>query len=1172
MNLREERNYQMRMEVLQVIGLAEANQKIAEDYLDMEKEERRELLEKVERQNFAILTKEQKVKSVDYVDHLKKRKQDAERERYMRLMFAIGGSTSTYVLSLWGYSAQAKEIFGEAQAAAIQAEVLVWNSHLLNDRSLSLLWNAAKKDPEILREAIEYCYNPINNAQLLLRAIYLNCKKPESNQGGLIKGIFSGKEKDEELKKQVAVFEKNIVDAVSPLFQMKLSREQEEELQTYVNAGNWKKPLPVYVGTLRAKHVYLDYLLHFLAGIAFLALEHTKKAAAFLKITAELDYEAVYKACEEMAEDEWFYNHEELLEMILDIDPSEYILLNVYQDKKPAVVRLVEKYPKAAERALKDLDAEQYGYLLEAMKEGNPSLYKQLHGSNQSGYFEKMANEVVKEYGAGKAEAKAYLLGNNDLESLYPFISDYKKSSGYGWNKGRLVRETKKRDGEAFYRRALVFLGVAGENYALNCLVEQKNVKAIEEMMEVFEVEKVPVDIQLEIAETVHNGYYTEQSQTFFINELVKLYGKKKEEWGDALAIASKESNVIGRFIAIRFMDIYKEDYKEQLLACATDGSKMVKELLEAVYTSCPQWEEHIKEMLLSKKSQEREMAVIVLKKWGASKYQAEFQQALEKEKSKKVKELLAACLGVKSSMEAEGEDSKNNPDSLVQQLHKGGKKRKIQWAYETPFVTVHKMDGKEAGEEYLQAVALCYADMALPGANKQAILLAENLNENEFAIYAAEMFDKWLESGAEAKKKWVLYFASIHGGEVIVPKLVHQINEWPKLARGAIAAEAVKALALNGSQTALLTVDGISRKFKFKQVKSAAGEALEYAASELGISKEELADKIVPDLGFDEEAKRIFDYGERSFSVYLTPALELEVYDDNQKKLKNLPSPGKKDNPELAAASYEQFKLMKKQLKTVLTNQKQRLEMALSAERCWSVDKWQELFVKNPVMHQFAISLIWGIYGKDGLEETFRYMEDGSFNTKDEDEFEMPAEGSIGLVHPIELDEEAKEQWKEQLSDYEVTQAIEQLERTVYEMTEQEKNETVMKHVAGKIMNAMSLSGKLQGMGWYRGSIQDGGCYDTFYREDAHMAVELTFSGTFVGGELEEEITVYGAKFYKPGTVERGSYVYDEIKEENLYKLGDVSPRYFSEIVYQLEKATASSTESEEISEEWFK
>lgn len=87
------------------------------------------------------------------------------------------------------------------------------------------------------------------------------------------------------------------------------------------------------------------------------------------------------------------------------------------------------------------------------------------------------------------------------------------------------------------------------------------------------------------------------------------------------------------------------------------------------------------------------------------------------------------------------------------------------------------------------------------------------------------------------------------------------------------------------------MTVDSIARKFKFRQIKTAAGEALEFAASQLGLTREELEDKIVPDLGFDETMARIFDYGERKFKVYLTPALEIEVYDDNEKKLKNLPA-----------------------------------------------------------------------------------------------------------------------------------------------------------------------------------------------------------------------------------------------------------------------------------------
>ena len=83
-----------------------------------------------------------------------------------------------------------------------------------------------------------------------------------------------------------------------------------------------------------------------------------------------------------------------------------------------------------------------------------------------------------------------------------------------------------------------------------------------------------------------------------------------------------------------------------------------------------------------------------------------------------------------------------------------------------------------------------------------------------------------------------------------MTPKLVRAISEWPQHARGAIACDAVTALALSPDPAALLAVDAISRKFKFRQVKAAAGAALEHAAQELGITLEELADRIVPDTG----------------------------------------------------------------------------------------------------------------------------------------------------------------------------------------------------------------------------------------------------------------------------------------------------------------------------------
>ena len=141
------------------------------------------------------------------------------------------------------------------------------------------------------------------------------------------------------------------------------------------------------------------------------------------------------------------------------------------------------------------------------------------------------------------------------------------------------------------------------------------------------------------------------------------------------------------------------------------------------------------------------------------------------------------------------------------------------------------------------------------------------------------------------------------------------------------------------------------------------------------------------------------------------------------------------------------------------------------------------------------------------------------------------------------------------------MTQPFEQLERQVYRVAEEEKGKAELTRFGGKLLNGLSLSGKLQGMGWYRGSVQDGGVYTTFYREDGELGAELEFSGCYVGDE-NEEVTIYGARFYKAGTVQRGSYVYDTIKKENEYTLDQISPRYFSEIVLQLTRATTSSQE----------
>ena len=76
-------------------------------------------------------------------------------------------------------------------------------------------------------------------------------------------------------------------------------------------------------------------------------------------------------------------------------------------------------------------------------------------------------------------------------------------------------------------------------------------------------------------------------------------------------------------------------------------------------------------------------------------------------------------------------------------------------------------------------------------------------------------------------------------------------------------------------------------------------------------------------------------------------------------------------------------------------------------------------------------------------------------------------------------------------------------------------------------------------------------------------MGLQISFSGSYVCGE-NEDITVFQAEFYPAETLKKG-YVYSDQDKATVFLLKDVPERYFSEIVLQLTKATASSQERNE-------
>lgn len=644
----------------------------------------------------------------------------------------------------------------------------------------------------------------------------------------------------------------------------------------------------------------------------------------------------------------------------------------------------------------------------------------------------------------------------------------------------------------------------------------------------------------------------------YYDNDIIKVTELLSSYLEEIAAMDFSLLSENAKILAIKTMDSDAEKFKTKLLSCVNDSSKKVRNELASVLVK-QDWHDDIASLLKDKKGTVRELALEVIGRQGANAYANELNAALEVEKSDKIRTYIGVLL---DSAPSNTGFSQLDIDKQVSKLAKSAKSSKLRFLFNDTLKTVHKLDGTEATEEPV-ALVMCYAGMTSPARSVLADSIAANLNQKDLEEFSADIFARWYDDGAQTKFKSALYFCAIHGGQKMVDTLIRNIKEWSEAMRSAIAAETVFALALNGSNEALMNVDNMSRKFKNKRVRAAAVEAMAAAADTLGITSEELADRIVPDLGFDRNLCRVFDYGKRQFNVYLKPSLEMEVF-SGDKQIKTLPKPGTTDDKETAEAAFNEFKEVKKQLKNVVAAQRSRLEYVLMCDRKWTSENWEKLFVGNAVMHCFAVGLIWGIYEKGSLKDTFRYMDDGSFTTADGDEFTLPNDAQIGLVHPLELTEEQIAVWKEQLSDYELTQPFDQLGRMVFRPEDKELPCNSLTRFEDTTVNSVAMINKMTKNGWYKGDAEDAGYFYYFYREDVKSrTLNADGSTTYEGwGSLlvhsgastviydfdGEEVTLKEVVFFKAGHIPNYCGNHD-----GWVKISDVDPRYFSETMLLL-------------------
>ncbi|HGX2259731.1 TPA: DUF4132 domain-containing protein [Escherichia coli] len=347
----------------------------------------------------------------------------------------------------------------------------------------------------------------------------------------------------------------------------------------------------------------------------------------------------------------------------------------------------------------------------------------------------------------------------------------------------------------------------------------------------------------------------------------------------------------------------------------------------------------------------------------------------------------------------------------------------------------------------------------------------------DSLAEFAWDLFTAWQTAGAPSKESWAFTALGVLGNDDTARKLTPLIRAWPGESQHKRATVGLDILAAIGSDIALMQLNGIAQKLKFKALQERAKEKIANIAESRELTVAELEDRLAPDLGLDDNGSLLLDFGPRQFTVSFDETLKPFVRDASGSRLKDLPKPNKSDDELQANNAVNRYKLLKKDARTVAAQQVARLESAMCLRRRWSPENFQLFLVEHPLVRHLTRRLIWGVYSAENqLLACFRVAEDNSYSTADDDLFTLP-EGdiSIGIPHVLEISPTDAAAFGQLFADYELLPPFRQLDRNSYALTEAERNASELTRWAGRKCPSGRVM-RLANKGWMRGEPQDGG------------------------------------------------------------------------------------------------
>lgn len=359
------------------------------------------------------------------------------------------------------------------------------------------------------------------------------------------------------------------------------------------------------------------------------------------------------------------------------------------------------------------------------------------------------------------------------------------------------------------------------------------------------------------------------------------------------------------------------------------------------------------------------------------------------------------------------------------------------------------------------------------------------------------------VETGA-LDHRGLLAVAAALAPRALVPKLVKYVREFRGFRIGSSRAM-LHMLAGMDDRAATQALVRFSMRFRTASLRKEAEKLVNDLAARRGWSADELADRTIPTAGLDDDAKLRLTFVAasegsttsedddaestatitRAFEARLDDELDLVLFDVSDGGSASplhgggsakLPEPRKDEDAAHAAAEKKRLSASKKELKTLIAAQRERLFASMCAERAMPLADFKDIYLAHPVMRVLLARVV--LLARDADANVIgvcRVSEDQSFVTADNDTLRLPDDATITIAHGSSMSEAEERRFADHLAEYELASLFPQLGRARHTLDASQPGLLRIVPPEHAPVSSFVVRGRMKRLGWERAPSGEG-------------------------------------------------------------------------------------------------